>query len=157
VTQLEKRIEKIEEVLLKDGETRLVNQKEVDCLSKKIGTSLKMDMDSSFKKIRDEIIEVTTKKKRNDLKADMDRAFLKIKAELTEANVGLAEMKIGERREEEVFTQLQKNMGEMKKKWKVMWFTLTTTLRKPWRLNDESLILLILFFRAYQRLMQNRT
>ena len=76
------------------------------------------------------MIEVATDKIGKDLKVDRDWAFLKIKHELTEVNVGLATKRIGESRKEEVFTQLQKDMGEMKKNWKVMWYTWKMTLRK---------------------------
>ena len=92
----------------------MISEARRDRVSKEIGTSLKKEMDASFKKTRDEMIEVATNMIGNYLKVDVDRAFLKIKNELTEANVGLAMERIGERREEEVFTGLQNDNGEMK-------------------------------------------
>jgi len=58
-----------------------------------------MKLDTPFKKIRDEMIEVKSGKIGNDLKVDMDTAIKKVKDEL------FAEMTNG-KRDDVVFSQL---------------------------------------------------
>jgi len=107
VMLIENRIVKIEEVVYQTGEKKLVNQEDMISEFQKMGKDLKRELDTSFKKIRDEMIGVVSVKIGNDLKAKMDIAFKKAKDEL------FAERTDG-KKDDVVFSQLQKDMGEMK-------------------------------------------
>lgn len=109
VKQIDERIVKMEEVLYQTGEKRLVNHEDVISVSQSFGKDLKSEMDSIFRKIQGELIEVVSKKIGNELKGDMDTAFKKVKDELS------AKVNDGQR-DEKVVSQLQKELGEMKTK-----------------------------------------
>jgi len=94
-------------VLYQTGDRRLVNQEDMISESQKMGKDLKRELDTSFKKVRVEMIGVVSGKIRNDLKAEMDTAFKKVKDEL------IAE-KIDGKRDDVVVSKFQKDMGEMK-------------------------------------------
>jgi len=86
-------------------------------VSQKIGMDLKKDMDTTFKMIRDEMIEVVSKKIGNELKGDMDMAFKKAKDELTTVASKLSTDESDERRvmkDEEEFKKLAKEVNDMK-------------------------------------------
>jgi hypothetical protein len=118
VKQMDERMVKVEEVLNQTGGKRLVKHEEFAAMyvseTQRIGKDVKREMDATFNKIRDELIEVVSKRIGNELKADMDTAFRRVKDELTIVTDGLTAERIDGRSEEAVFTQLQKDMGDMR-------------------------------------------